>query len=56
MFQTKVIEENNTHFLFNKSFRNSCRLWDNVEKHCGDGRTVNRWGHNMAHELSMPDK
>jgi len=35
MFQTNVVEKNqNTHFVFNKSFPpESCRLWDNVEKH-----------------------
>ena len=34
MFQTKVVEEIKTHFMFNNFFpRKSCRLWDNVEKH-----------------------
>jgi len=23
-----------THFMFNNSFRRSCRLWDNAEKYC----------------------
>jgi len=37
-----VLEESckvnqNTHFIFNKFFRRSCHLWDNVEKCCRDG-------------------
>jgi len=34
MFQTKVVEETKTHFVFNNFIfpRKSCRLWDNVEK------------------------
>jgi len=35
MFQTEVVGENkNTRFIFGNFFRESCRLWDNVEK-CG---------------------
>jgi hypothetical protein len=34
MFRTKDVEKIKTHFVFNKAFRKSCRLWDNLEK-CG---------------------
>jgi hypothetical protein len=34
MFQTKFVQKIKTHFKFNNFFfRQSCRLWDNVEKH-----------------------
>jgi hypothetical protein len=33
-FQTNCKENQNTHFMFSKTFfRKSCRLWDNVEKY-----------------------
>jgi hypothetical protein len=36
MFQTKVVEKFKTSILcLITFFRNSCRLWDNVEKYCG---------------------
>jgi len=34
MFQTKVVEKLETHFMSNNFSRKSCRLWDNVEKCC----------------------
>jgi len=48
MFQTNVVEKIGTHFKFNNCFffRKSCRLWDNVEKHCTvvhvDDNTIRR--------------
>jgi hypothetical protein len=45
-------ENQNTHFMFNKFSRKSCRLWDNVEK---AGRTRQATDHNMAHSLGMLD-
>jgi len=39
MFQTEVVEEIKTHFLFPITFcRKSYRLWDNVEKYRSAGR------------------
>jgi len=32
MLQTKLAEKIKTHLIFNKSFWNSCRLWDTVDK------------------------
>jgi len=35
VFQREVVGENqNTHFMFGNFFRESCRLWDSVEKCC----------------------
>jgi hypothetical protein len=39
-------ENQNTHFMFNNFLRNSCRLWDNVEKYRGArgaGNDVTIW-------------
>jgi hypothetical protein len=30
----KILEKIKTHFIFNKFFRKSCRLWNNVVKYC----------------------
>ena len=40
----------NTHFMFNNFFRTSYRLWDNVEKYCGDGQATDVC---MTHAHSM---
>jgi hypothetical protein len=37
-FRQSCRQNQNTHFMFNKFFRESCRLWDNVEKYCRVGR------------------
>jgi len=37
MVETKSVEQNKAHILCSITFffpRKSCRLWDNVEKHC----------------------
>jgi hypothetical protein len=41
-------ENQNTHFMFNNPPppNKSCRLWDTVEKYCGDGQATND---NMTH-------
>jgi len=52
MFQTKVAEKIKIHFTFNFFFRNSCRLWDNVEKFCRAGQATYD---NMAHAHCMLD-
>ena len=48
-------ENQNTHFVFSKFFRKSCRLWDNVEK-IWYSRAGHRWQCNTAHALLMLDK
>jgi len=46
-------ENQNTHFVFgNFFFRKSCRLWDDVEKHCRARQATND---NMAHAPCMLD-
>jgi len=47
MFQTNLVEKIETYILyFIAVFRNSCCLWDNVEKYC---RTEQATDENMAH-------
>jgi len=42
IFQTKVVENIKTRFMFNNFFlRKSCRLWDNVEKYSGARQAAN---------------
>jgi len=41
-----------THFMINRLFRKSCRLWDNVEIHCWAGQAKED---NMAHAHYMLD-
>jgi len=50
----KIWRQNqNTHFLSSRtSFRNSCRLWDNLEKFCTVGQVTD---YNMAHAHCMRD-
>jgi len=51
MFQTEVVEEVKTHFLFPITFcRKSFRLRDNVEKYRGAGQATNT---NMEHAHCM---
>jgi len=53
MFQTKVVEKITTHILFSIAFiflRESCRLWDNVEKYCRTGQATDD---SMAHGHCM---
>jgi hypothetical protein len=41
MFQANVVQKIKSHFMINKVsffFRKSCRVGDNVEKHCAAGR------------------
>ena len=45
-------EKQNTHFTFSNLFRQSCRLWDNVEKYWRAGQATDD---NMAHGHFMPD-
>jgi hypothetical protein len=45
-------ETRNTHFIFNNSFRKSCRLSYNVGKHCVAGQAT---GENMAQAHCMLD-
>ena len=53
MFQTKVVEKIKTHILCSKTFfRQSCRLWGNVEKYCTAGRAEDG---NMADARCMLD-
>jgi len=53
MFQTKVVEEIETHILCSVTFfRKSFRLWDNVETYC---RTRQDTDDHMAHALCMVD-
>jgi hypothetical protein len=33
-------DNQNTHFIFDNIFRRSCRLYDNVEKHCSAGQVT----------------
>jgi hypothetical protein len=33
LFQTKVVDKIKKHLIFNKFYRKSCRLWENVEKY-----------------------
>ena len=40
MFQTEVVKEIKTHFVFNTFFRKSSILWNNVEKYCGSGQAT----------------
>jgi len=47
MFQTKVVGEIKTHFMFNNVFfPKSCPLRDNAEKYCRAGQAADE---NMAH-------
>jgi len=44
MFQTKAVEETETHILCSVTFfKKSCRLWENVEKNCRAGQ--DKWKH-----------
>ena len=43
-------ESQNIYFMLQKFFRKSCRLWDEVERHCSAGQTTNR---NMTHAHCM---
>jgi len=53
MFHTIVVEKIKTHIIFNKFFfRQSCRLWDNVEKYCAAVQTTDD---GMAHARYMLD-
>ena len=53
IFRTKVVEKIKTHILCSVVFfRNSYRLWDNVEKYCVAGQTTQD---NMAHAHCMLD-
>jgi hypothetical protein len=53
MFQTKVVEKIKTRFMFSIFFlRNSCLLWDNVEKCCVVGQAADDM---TAHAHSMLD-
>ena len=51
---TKVVEEIKTHILCSITFlkKNSCHLWDNVEKYCRVGQATDD---NMAHAHCMLD-
>jgi len=35
-FQTEIVEQFKTYFMFNNVSLKSCRLWDNVEKNITD--------------------
>jgi hypothetical protein len=52
MFQTRVVEKIKAYFVVNNFFRNSCRLWDNVEKHRTAGQAT---GDSMAPTHCMLD-
>jgi len=52
MFQTKVVDKNETHILCPVPFFISCRLWDKVEKYCRAGQATDN---NMAHAHCMLD-
>ena len=53
MFQTEVAEELKTHILLSLTFfRESWRLWDNVEKYCIAGQATDD---NTAHAHCMLD-
>jgi len=41
MFQTKVVDEIKTHFLFSNVFRKSYHLYDNEVKLCTAGQATN---------------
>jgi len=51
MLQAKSFRENqNTHFVFSYFFfRNTCRLWENVEKYFRAGHATDD---NMAHSIA----
>jgi len=51
-FRKKVARKIKTHFMFNNVFRQSCHLWDNVEKYCSARQTTDD---NMAHARCMPN-
>ena len=54
MFQTKVVKEVKTHFIFNTFFfKKSCRLWDNVEK-MWYSQTGLILQYDTAHAVRMP--
>ena len=46
MFQTEVVKEIKTYFVFNIFFWKLSILWDNVEKYCGSGQAT---GDNVVH-------
>jgi hypothetical protein len=51
IFETKILEKVRTYILFsNFFFRNTCRLWDKVEKYSRDGQGTDD---NMAHAHCM---
>jgi len=55
MFQTKIVEKLETHFVFSNFFfffRKSCGFWDNVEKRCTAGQATDD---SMAHALCVLD-
>jgi hypothetical protein len=41
MLQTKFVAKIRTHFMFSNFFRNSCRLWVDVEKYSGAREATN---------------
>jgi len=52
MFQTKVVENFNKHFIFRNVFRKSRLLWDNVEKYYVAGQIADD---DMSHTNCMLD-
>jgi len=55
MFRTKVVQKIKTHILRSKTssfFRKSCRLWENVGKHCRAWRATDD---NKVHTHCMLD-
>jgi len=52
MFQTKVVEEMETHILYSVTFFKikSCLLWDNEEKYCGAEQVTDD---DVAHALCV---
>jgi hypothetical protein len=53
MFQTNIVQNIKTNILRSvAAFRNSCRLWDNVEKYCRAEQTTDE---NMAHAHCVLD-
>jgi hypothetical protein len=55
IFQTEIVgEDQNTHFVFGNFFRESCRLWDNVEKML-QSPAGPRWQYNRVRAHCMLD-
>ena len=41
IFESTVVEEIKTHFMFSNFFKKLCHLWENVEKFCRVGQATN---------------